>query len=103
MAGTPLHLNEIPAADIVADCRAPVVRYGLSSPRADVTAEIRSTLLSGSELEIRFGRSSVLVPSALIGRHNASNVLAAAGAAFKLGIRAEDIVQGVVLRIYDLE
>ena len=83
------------AADMVADCRASVIRYGISNTLADVTAEIRSTSLSGNELEIHFGGLSVPVSSALIGRHNASNVLAAVGAAFKLGVPAEDIARGV--------
>ena len=83
------------AADMVADCHAPVIRYGISNPRLDVTADIRAMSLSGSELAVRFGGSSVCVRSELIGRHNVSNVLAAVGVAHKLGVRAADIAEGV--------
>ncbi|MFH0981110.1 MAG: UDP-N-acetylmuramoyl-L-alanyl-D-glutamate--2,6-diaminopimelate ligase [Planctomycetota bacterium] len=83
------------ATEMVADCRAPVIRYGISNPRLEVTAEIRAISLSGSELEIRFGGSTMAVRTTLIGRHNTSNVLAAVGTAYKLGIPAEEIAAGV--------
>ena len=82
-------------AEMVADCRAPVIRYGISNPHLDATAEIRAMSLSGSELEMRISGSSISVSSHLIGRHNASNLLAAAAAAHKLGVPAGDIAEGI--------
>ncbi|MCK4659236.1 MAG: UDP-N-acetylmuramoyl-L-alanyl-D-glutamate--2,6-diaminopimelate ligase [Phycisphaerae bacterium] len=83
------------SAEMVADCRVPVIRYGISNPQLEVTAEIHSMSLSGCELELNFGGHSGLVRSSLIGRHNTSNILAAVGAAYKLGVRADDIARGI--------
>ncbi len=88
--------DDDPAAEeMVSDCRAAVVRYGIANPQLEVTAEIRAMSLSGSELELRFGPFKMSVRSSLIGRHNASNVLAAVGTAYKLGVPQEDIARGI--------
>ena len=87
--------DDAAGADMVADCRAAKVRYGIAKPHIEITADLRAMTLSGSTLEVRIEGTPVRVQSQLIGRHNASNVLAAIGAAHKLGIRVDDIVRGV--------
>jgi UDP-N-acetylmuramoyl-L-alanyl-D-glutamate--2,6-diaminopimelate ligase len=81
---------------MVADCRARVVRYGLRTGRADLTAQITSMSADGSEYVIT-GSDGVCVPvsSGLVGGHNVANALAAATAAHALGFDGETIRAGI--------
>ena len=81
--------------ELVADCQAPVVRYGISNPRIGASVEVRSTSLSGSRLDLRLGERNIVVNGKLIGEHNALNILAAAATAARLGIRVDDIRDGI--------
>lgn len=94
-AAAVVNADDDSAQNIVTNCRAPVTRYGLAAPRLDVTAKFRSESFNGNELDIRLGGTSLSVHSALIGRHNASNVLAAVAAAHRLGVRQDDIARGI--------
>ena len=84
-----------PAADYFAG-RTParVVRFGLDAP-ADATAVVEEMSFQGMRLRARFGGEELLLHSRLLGRHNASNILAAASAAWAMGYDLEHIKAGV--------
>jgi len=75
------------ADEVLAGAHAGVRRlwYGFSSA-ADLYAEIDRIDATGSRFALRFAGASADVTSALVGRHNVYNALAAAGAAMALGL-----------------
>jgi len=103
------------AATVVADCRAPVVRYGIvgdslacgdgGAEVPDVAARIDAMAAHGTRFELRLGPrltrgsggrpATAAVDLALIGRHNVLNALAAGGAAAALGVGIETIAAGL--------
>jgi len=95
-SGTAIINADDPNADfMVAGCRAPVVRFGLSTPNAEVSARIDHADLHGSRCQLRLNGHEVSVELPLIGRHNVSNALAAAAAAMILGIEPAHIQRGL--------
>jgi len=74
-----------------------VIRYGLQSD-AELHAEIVASSFDGLRLEVSFGERSWEVRSALVGRINAYNILAAFGAALAMEIPPETIVEGIARR-----
>lgn len=64
---------------------------------ADVSAVVISESVEGTQFEISFPNDHVEVFTPLIGRHNVSNCLAAAAAAFQLGISVNRIREGLLL------
>jgi UDP-N-acetylmuramoyl-L-alanyl-D-glutamate--2,6-diaminopimelate ligase len=72
----------------------PVIRFGSGS-----NAELRivgvAYRLNGMNLRIATPQGEIRVATQLVGRPNADNILAAAGAALSLGINLEDLQQGV--------
>lgn len=70
------------------------VTYGLDQP-ADVTADVLSATLQGTQFRLMMGAESVVAQTRLVGRHNVSNCLAAAAAGAHLGATPEQIVQGI--------
>ncbi len=71
-----------------------VLSYGLSE-QADVRARILSRSLTGSRFELQLGRERVEVQTQLPGDHNVQNCLAAAAAAWRLGLSLADVAAGV--------
>jgi UDP-N-acetylmuramoyl-L-alanyl-D-glutamate--2,6-diaminopimelate ligase len=71
-----------------------VMTYGIEQP-ADVTAQIRSATLEGSQFLLTMGTECVEVATSLVGRHNVSNCLAAAAACAHFGIDLETIARGI--------
>ncbi|MBT4865158.1 MAG: UDP-N-acetylmuramoyl-L-alanyl-D-glutamate--2,6-diaminopimelate ligase [Planctomycetaceae bacterium] len=74
--------------------RARIVTYGIDSP-ADVTVEIIEETTTQSRFVIRFADEQIEVQSALVGRHNISNCLAAAATAMCAGIPISAIADGI--------
>ncbi|MCP4590643.1 MAG: UDP-N-acetylmuramoyl-L-alanyl-D-glutamate--2,6-diaminopimelate ligase [bacterium] len=81
--------------EMLPDCRAAVVRYGLTATGTDVNAEVVRSSIEGNLLRLRFAGRTVNLSSRLMGRHNAINIAAAAAAAWKLGVPVGDIVRGI--------
>jgi len=100
---------EDPAGEkMVSDCRGRVLRYGIagSAPaddgRLDVAATVRDMTAAGMRFDLtarypaRGGKVfTCSVDSALVGRHNVQNCLAAAGAAVALDLDLEVIAAGL--------
>jgi UDP-N-acetylmuramoyl-L-alanyl-D-glutamate--2,6-diaminopimelate ligase len=76
------------------DCRPDAIRYGLESS-ADVTGTIEAMNQSGTTLRIQSGGCDESVRLSLVGKHNASNVLAAFAAARSCGLSVAEVVQGL--------
>jgi len=82
------------ATQLLADCPAPRITYGLES-HADVKATVQDSSLSGSRFELAtpIGAATVALP--LIGRHNVRNAMAAAAAALAMDLDLNTIAQGL--------
>ncbi len=74
--------------------KAAVTYYGLER-RAEVSARIRSVDLGGSRYTMLIDGAKVPVHSALPGRHNILNALAAAAVCWRMGISLDDIRDGI--------
>ncbi|MBS0260718.1 MAG: UDP-N-acetylmuramoyl-L-alanyl-D-glutamate--2,6-diaminopimelate ligase [Planctomycetes bacterium] len=74
--------------------RNPVVTFGLEQP-ADVSAQIQSESLLGSQFLLQVRGASVLVETSLIGRHNIANCLAAAAVGCHFGIDLPTMARGL--------
>ena len=70
------------------------ISYGINSA-ADVSAQIRDESLSGTRFRLRIHDEMLDCATRLIGRHNISNILAAAAAAAHLGLTTHEIVTGI--------
>ncbi len=84
-------------ATMLAGFRGPAIRYGLS-PGADFRALDYRLHAAGLEIEIQAQRprpAQFCLHSSLAGRVNVSNILAAAAAAYALGVAPETIAAGV--------
>lgn len=92
---------------IIADCRARVIRYGMEgfggrdAGEPDVSARVLDMTAAGTRFDLtvrppwRASPESSEVVSALIGEHNVRNCLAAAGAAVALGLPLSAVVAGL--------
>lgn len=76
------------------DAGLKTLSIGIDCP-ADVTATIRDESLDGTDFLLNIGHESIATSTALVGRHNVSNCLAAAAAAHHMGIAAAHIVAGL--------
>lgn len=109
-AATAVVNAEDPACEqMVADCRARVVRYGIVSEKLpaeslDVAARVHEFTTHGTRFELIVRRSSahgapgvesVEIVSPLVGRHNVQNSLAAAGAAIAVGVPLAAVAAGL--------
>jgi len=79
---------------LLGGCRARVVTYALDGD-ADVTAQIVREGLAGTVYRLRLGGAEFVLGSALAGRHNVYNALAAASLARALGTPTEAIERGL--------
>ncbi len=91
---------------LVADCRAQLLGYaiegGRASRRPDVAARLIEATAQGTRFELIAGPAATgggevhaEVRSALIGRHNVQNCLAAAGAALACGVSPDRVAAGL--------
>lgn len=79
---------------LIADCSARVLRYG-TDPRAALRAESVQLRSNGSSFLLNTPLGEALVRCSLIGQHNISNVLAAAGVATAMGIDPQTVARGI--------
>jgi len=79
---------------IAKSTNANIIRYAVDEP-ADLTAEIQSMDISGTSLSVRYGGRSVELKTALFGRFNVSNILAAAGLCLAAGFSLEETSIGL--------
>jgi len=79
---------------IVEGTRARVVRYGLRSA-ADVCATDVNVTIHGTQFTVAHGGETAAVMSALTGRFNVANILAAFATGVALGLKDRDIVRGI--------
>jgi len=80
---------------MAAGTKATPILYGLDSPDAVVTADLRTTTSSGSTFVLRSQGFETMIRSRLVGRHNVLNVLAAAATAEHFGVAPAAIREGV--------
>ena len=96
-AAAVLNLDD-PASESLAaaarDRKARVITYGLQ-PAAELYARVERLDASGTQFALVCPQETVIVRTPLIGRHNVSNCLAAAGACVAMGIDIE-FVAGVL-------
>jgi UDP-N-acetylmuramoyl-L-alanyl-D-glutamate--2,6-diaminopimelate ligase len=84
-----------PAADaLIANCRARTLRYGFND-RADLRAEPLESSAGGTRFLLHFGATAMEMTTALAGRHNIYNAMAAAGAMLAVGLDLETIRAGL--------
>jgi UDP-N-acetylmuramoyl-L-alanyl-D-glutamate--2,6-diaminopimelate ligase len=94
-AGAPAVVNvDDPRGQTLADAAGTPVTYGISRP-ADVSPGPLSFDLSGLQFEVRTPRGPVRVRSALVGRPNVYNILAAVAAAAAIDVPLEAIERGL--------
>lgn len=84
------------SATLAARTRARVVRYawheaGSARPRAEVGATVEGASLAGTRLVLRFGDEALPCTLPLVGPFNVENALAAAAAAWALGVPARAV------------
>lgn len=80
---------------IAARVSVDTVRYGVDDPDAEVRAEAVQTLDGATRFELVIGSGRVAVLARLLGRHNVSNLLAAAAVGHVLGMGLEQIARGL--------
>ncbi len=79
---------------VAAATNAKKIFYSLQN-QADITADIISMDITGTVFDLNLQGKKVRVKTPLIGHHNISNHLAAAGLAFACGFAPDAIVQGL--------
>ena len=82
------------AAELVAASRGRVVSYGIEKP-ADVSARDVRLTIQGSRFVARTGAGDLPIDSALLGRFNVENLLAALAAVLALGVPPATAVRGL--------
>ena len=104
MLFTPLNGNGIEAAIINTDdvygkrmadeLRVPVTTFGFHAS-ANIHAADWQSRLDGSKLVLNTPEGEIVIHSRLVGRANAYNIMAATGAALRLGLTGEQIRAGI--------
>jgi UDP-N-acetylmuramoyl-L-alanyl-D-glutamate--2,6-diaminopimelate ligase len=79
---------------IVGNCRAKIIRFSFKQ-ESDLTARLLEFNLKGTSIEIRYGGSSFVIRTPLVGKFNAYNVVAAVSAGIALGFSPETIQKGI--------
>jgi UDP-N-acetylmuramoyl-tripeptide--D-alanyl-D-alanine ligase len=82
-------------AAIARETAVATVRYGLQDPTADVRAEAIEIDAGQTRFDLVIGDRRAAARAGLLGRHNVSNLLAAAAVGHVLGLSLEQIVRGV--------
>ncbi|MEO1982685.1 MAG: UDP-N-acetylmuramoyl-L-alanyl-D-glutamate--2,6-diaminopimelate ligase [Fuerstiella sp.] len=72
-----------------------IVTYGIDNPDAELHATVLSRTHRSQRIQLRLAQGDAEVRLRLIGRHNVSNCLAAAGLAEQLGVSLPHIVDGL--------
>ena len=79
---------------LAAEVGAPVLRYGFGAD-AELRVLASRTGIDGTDLRLATPRGELAINARLVGRPNIYNIMAAAGAAFSLGIDPRSIRQGI--------
>ncbi|MEZ6129881.1 MAG: UDP-N-acetylmuramoyl-L-alanyl-D-glutamate--2,6-diaminopimelate ligase [Planctomycetaceae bacterium] len=74
---------------------AAIISYGIQHPDAELRASLLHRTHRSQRLRLHLAQGDAEVRLRLIGQHNVSNSLVAAGLAEQLGIRIRDIVEGL--------
>ena len=74
--------------------KAELLWYAVDTP-ADLTAHIESMDITGTQLTLEYAEQKQKVKTALLGRFNVSNILAAAGLCLASGFDLETIAKGI--------
>jgi len=82
------------AKQIAGQTKAGILWYAVDEP-ADIAAHIESMDINGTVFRLEYAGQSSLVKTALLGRHNVSNSLAAAGLCLAAGFDLETIAAGL--------
>ncbi len=87
--------RESPQSEILAGrTQAEIWWYGIDS-HADLCAQVQCMDATGTVYQLTFGNQSTTVHSPLLGRHNLSNHLAAAGLALAGGVSLQQVAEGL--------
>lgn len=89
-----LNRDDESARQIVLDPKTQVIWYGLG-PDATLRASHISSSIRGLKFDLEYGKQRFNVESALVGRINVYNILAACGAGLSYGLPAETIAKGI--------
>ncbi len=82
-------------ANLLRERGTKLITFGLESEQADLSARSLSVSLAGNRFILVFGDAQAEVASALVGRHNIMNCLAAAGVGLALGIGLAKVKAGL--------
>ena len=80
--------------EIVRTCRGRVITYAIDAT-ADIMAVVHNDGMSGTRYHLLLPETELEIESALVGRYNVYNALAAAGLAYAVGISPEIIGAGL--------
>jgi UDP-N-acetylmuramoyl-L-alanyl-D-glutamate--2,6-diaminopimelate ligase len=89
-----LNANSPQSRSLAPKTKARLLWYGIDT-QADLTAHIESMDTTGTVYRLRYGGQEVTVRSPLLGQHNVSNHLAAAGLCLGAGLDLQTIAQGL--------
>ena len=89
-----INADDARAAELAAASRGRVVSYGIEKP-ADVSARDVQLTIRGSRFVARTPAGDLPIESALLGRFNVQNLLAALAAALALGVEPATAVRGL--------
>ncbi len=90
-----INADDAHAAYFAGASGAPVTMFGIQSKSADVRCDIARMDRSGMTLSVLCRSASYEIRSPLVGKHNASNLLAAAATAEALGVSVDAIRTGL--------
>jgi UDP-N-acetylmuramoyl-L-alanyl-D-glutamate--2,6-diaminopimelate ligase len=82
------------AKSIAVKTKAKILWYAVDEP-ADITARIESMDIDGTTFTLQYAKESSIVHTPLLGLHNVSNHLAAAGLCLAAGLNLETIAAGL--------
>lgn len=89
-----INIDDSFGAKLASELTTKVYAFSLSK-EVDVYAEDAKYSFDGVTLALRLSGQSLNIKSALVGRHNASNVVGAVAAAFALGLPLDKIKEGI--------
>lgn len=89
-----MNADDAAGREIAGELKYPVYLYSVRED-ADISLANADYSFKGVDLEIKLGRELLKLKSPLVGSHNASNILAAIGAAFAMQLPLSKIKEGV--------
>jgi len=92
-----LNGEDVSSEKLAANTPGRVMRYGIlpDAKNPSISGRIEQMGFWGTQLELRIEGQSAKVRTHLVGRHNVSNILAAAGLAWSAGVTLESMVQAL--------